>query len=192
MREIVNKSTHGIDIHTAAIHRTNLPQIRANLENQETYRCAKAFASSVMIQSNIRDGSLRQAVSNRGIPILLYEGGEALRFDQQAISVGVQGIFRVMKVLNMYESRVSKLSADYECLEVHKSKWLRASQSGLFIIQTHLGAIVTKKQIIGIITDAFGNKSIQVKSNLEGIVIGHVQNPLVSQGDALIHIGAFA
>jgi hypothetical protein len=192
MREIVNKCTHGIDIHTAAIHRINLPQIRANfLENEETYRCAKAFAAPVMIESNTRDGSLRQAVSNKGIPILLYEGGEALRFDAQAISVGVRGIFRVMKVLNMYDSIVSELPVDYKCLEVKQSKWLRASQSGLFLLHTHLGAIVTKKQIIGTITDAFGNKSIQVKSNLEGIVIGHVQNPLVSQGDALIHIGSF-
>ena len=80
MREIVNKCTHGIDIHTAAIHRTNLPQIRANLENEETFRCAQAFASPVMIQSNTRDGSLRQAVSNKGIPILLYEAGEASSF----------------------------------------------------------------------------------------------------------------
>jgi predicted deacylase len=191
MREIVNKCTHGIDIHTAAIHRTNLPQIRANLENSETYRCAKAFASPVIIQSNTRDGSLRQAASNKGIPILLYEAGEALRFDHEAISIGVKGIFRVMEALNMYHhSQVNEQQLDYECVEVKKSKWLRASQSGIFIIHTHLGAMVKKKQIVGTINDAFGNKSIKVKSNLEGIVIGHVQNPLVSQGDALIHIGA--
>jgi uncharacterized protein len=193
MREIVNKCTHGIDIHTAAIHRTNLPQIRANLDNPETYRCAKAFASPVIIQSNTRDGSLRQAVSNLGIPILLYEGGEALRFDAQSISIGVHGIFRVMKALDMYyHPALTNFPTDYECLEVNKSKWLRASQSGLFLIETHLGAIVKKKQILGTITDALGNKIIPLKSNLEGIVIGHVQNPLVSQGDALIHIGTFA
>ena len=190
MREIVNRCTHGIDLHTAAIHRTNLPQIRANLENPETYRCAKAFGSKVMIHSNTRDGSLRQAVSNKGLPILLYEAGEALRFDEDAIDMGVKGIFRVMKQLGMYElSTDNQLPREEESLQVEQSKWVRANRSGIFIIQTKLGEMVTKKQVIGIITDALGNKTIEVKSPLTGIVIGHVQNPLVNQGDALIHVG---
>ncbi len=190
MREIVNRCTHGIDLHTAAIHRINLPQIRANLENSETYRCAKAFGSPVMIHSNTRDGSLRQAVSNKGLPILLYEAGEALRFDKDAIDAGVKGVFRVMKELDMYNlSTANQPTQEEDSLQVEQSKWVRASRSGIFIIQTKLGEIVERKQVIGIITDALGNNTIKVKSPLTGIVIGHVQNPLVNQGDALIHVG---
>jgi len=187
MREVVGKCTHGIDIHTAAIHRINLPQIRANLDDPETMRIAKAFNSPIMIHATTRDGSLRQAASSEGIPTLLYEGGEALRFDQDAIAVGVRGIFRVMKTLGMYDNPLEN-GKEETSVRVNQSKWLRASQSGIFQLRTKLGAKVEKKQLVGTITDAFGNKIIAVKSNIEGIVISHVQNPLVNQGDALIHI----
>lgn len=187
MREIVGKCDYGIDIHTAAIHRINLPQIRANLEDAETLGFATAFNSPIMIHANTRDGSLRQASSAKGIPTLLYEAGEALRFNHDAIEVGVKGIFRVMKALNMYNS-----PTDIEhlppSLRVDESKWLRAPQSGIFQLRTSLGAKVEKKQLLGTITDAFGNKTIAVKASVGGIVISHVQNPLVNQGDALIHL----
>ncbi len=87
MREIVSHSTHGIDLHTAAINRVNLPQIRGNLKDPETYRCAKAFGTKIIMHANTRDGSLRQAATKKGIPVLLYEAGEALRFNSQAIAI---------------------------------------------------------------------------------------------------------
>ncbi len=43
--EIVRHCSHGIDLHTGAIHRTNLPQIRANLNDTETERLAIAWRS---------------------------------------------------------------------------------------------------------------------------------------------------
>ncbi len=186
MREIVAKCTHGIDLHTGAIHRINLPQIRANLQDEETYRCAKAFDCPIMLHANTRDGSLRQAVSSKGIPILLYEGGEALRFNPEAIALGVRGILRVMNALEMCNLPTSEL--EYQCSQATQSKWIRASRSGLFLLRTKLGDIVEKKQLIGTITDALGNKTVPVKASCAGIVISHVQNPLVNQGDAIIHI----
>lgn len=186
MREIVKKCTHGIDLHTAAIHRVNLPQIRANLDDQETYNCAKAFAAPIMIHSNIRDGSLRQAANKLGIPILLYEGGEALRLDADAIKFGIEGIFRVMNNLEMYE-----LPSELETLNTKQainSKWIRANHSGIFINQVKLGEYVEKKQILGFITDVFSEKTFKIKSSINGLIIGYNQNPLVYQGDAIIHI----
>jgi len=203
MREIVANCTHGIDLHTAAIHRVNLPQIRANLEDEETKRCAIAFNTPVMIHATTRDGSLRQAVSNKGIPILLYEGGEALRFDAEAIRIGVRGILQVMDYLGMYnifnhgidDNGISQSHSEstnhlQSAIVVNQSKWIRASSSGLFLLETNLGAKVEKKQILGKITDAFGNKSISIKAPFPGIVIGHGQNPLVNQGDAIIHLAS--
>ena len=92
LKEIVDKCHYGIDLHTAAVHRQNLPQIRANLDDPETARIAHAFHVPVLLNSNIRDGSLRQVAADRGIPILLYEAGEALRFDEHSIRAGVKGI----------------------------------------------------------------------------------------------------
>ena len=143
MEEIVSRSTHGIDLHTAAIHRTNLPQIRANLEEEETLRCAQAFAAPLIINSNTRDGSLRQAAKARGIPILLYEAGEALRFNPEAIRVGVEGIFRVMASLDMYPLPFT--GEGLTPIWVQKSQWVRAPRSGMLHLQVALGERVEKK-----------------------------------------------
>ncbi len=187
MKEIVSNSTHGIDLHTAAIHRNNLPQIRANLQDLETYRCAKAFGAPIIIHANTRDGSLRQAATKQGIPVLLYEAGEALRFDRQSIQVGVEGVFRVMNYLDMYKLP-SSIESVNSSIEVEESKWIRASGSGIFHLNVKLGDRVEKRQVIGVISDAFGETNLTIRSPVNGIVIGNTQNPLVNQGDGILHI----
>jgi uncharacterized protein len=186
MKEIVSHSTYGIDLHTASMHRTNLPQIRANLQDSETRRYAKAFGAPLLVHAMTRDGSLRQAATKRGIPILLYEGGEALRFDAEAIQMGVEGIERVMEYLRMYQFSLVRMPVT--SIEVDKSKWIRASCSGIFRLEVGLGEKVLKKQNLGIIADVFGESSIKVRASVNGIVIGYTQNPLVSQGDGIIHL----
>jgi predicted deacylase len=186
MTEIVNHSTHGIDLHTAGQPRTNLPQIRANLDDIETYRCAKAFGAPLLLHANTRDGSLRQSASKKGIPVLLYEAGEALRFDTESIRIGVEGIFRVMATLEMYENPF--FSSQPNSVEVRETKWVRASISGIFHLQVKLGQAVEKRELLGFITDTFGDTNIKVRSPQAGIVIGHTQNPLINQGDGIINL----
>lgn len=186
MREIVKHSTHGIDLHTAAIHRMNLPQIRANLEDSETYRCAQAFNAPIMMHATTRDGSLRQAATNQGIPVLLYEGGEALRFEPSAIAVGVTGVLRVMQYLGM--AQFPQLPPPITSVEIRQSKWIRAFRGGIFHREVSLGEQVEKKQPLGFITDAFGEDKSVVRASVSGIVIGYNQNPLVNQGDGMINL----
>ncbi len=186
MTEIVNHSTHGIDLHTAAQPRINLPQIRANLLDTETYRCAQAFGAPLMIHATTRDGSLRQAASKRGIPALLYEAGEACRFDPEGIEIGVKGILRVMDLLEMYAHGLADTPST--SLEINKTKWIRASRSGLLHLEVKLGDKIAKKQPLAIITDAFGETKAKIRSPDHGVVIGQVQNPLVNQGDAIVHL----
>lgn len=186
MREIVDRSTHGIDLHTAAVHRINLPQIRANLEDETTYNCAKAFGAPLMMHSTTRDGSLRQAATKKNIPVLLYEAGEALRFDPLAIKVGVAGILGVMRHLEMYHDELAPTIG--ESLRAKKSNWMRASCGGIFHLSVNLGEKVTKKQELGYITNAFGERRVPIRTKVDGIVISHIQNPLVNQGDAIINI----
>ncbi len=190
MTEIVSHCTHGIDLHTAADRRTNLPQIRANLDDPETYRCAAAFGAPVAMHATVRDGSLRQAAAQRGIPVLLYEGGEALRFNPDTIQTGVAGIFRVMATLKMYDEIVSPPLQPP--LEIRKSRWVRATRSGLLRLQVRLGERAIKKQLLGIIANAFGETSAKVYAPVAGLIIGHTQNPLVNQGDAIFHIAETA
>ncbi len=188
IKEIVSKSTHGIDLHTAAVHRINLPQIRANLNDDETYSLASTFGTSVIIHSSTRDGSLRQAATAIGKPVLLYEAGEALRFDRDAIEFGVKGVLRVMAKLNMYSGPFDEIKN--LPIEIRQTKWMRSPRSGILRLHVGLGDRVEKKQQLGIISDAFGDTNIKIKASINGIVIGHVQNPLVNQGDAIVHLAA--
>lgn len=185
MQEIVSKSTHGIDLHTASDGRTNLPQIRANLHDERTYQCAKAFAAPVMIHSQTRDGSLRQAATQGGIPVLLYEAGEALRFDAWAIAQGVEGILRVMAWLNMYPSNLPTPSLPAVATE---TKWMRANRSGILRLNVGPGDRVEKKQLLGTISDAFGEEMTSIRASGDGLVISVLLNPLVNQGDAIVHL----
>jgi uncharacterized protein len=186
MSEVVSQCTHGIDLHTAAIHRINLPQVRADLTNPDTYAFAQAFGAPIILHAAHRDGSLRQAAAKRNIPTLLYEGGEALRFDEAAIQGGVDGIYRVMAHLGMYAPPGSLPAVT--STEARETRWVRASRGGIWRCTTHLGDPVKVRQPLGFISDTFGDKPVQVRSPMTGMVIGHGQNPLVNQGDALVHV----
>lgn len=144
MKEIVEKSTHGIDLHTGAIHRSNLPQIRANLDDKETEKLAIAFDVPVIISSNLRDGSLREAAAEFGIPMLLYEAGEALRFDEVSIRAGVQGIINVMRALEMIPPSKRQPKKHIEPVVARSSFWVRAPDSGILRAMIPLGGRVKK------------------------------------------------
>ncbi len=186
--EIVKKSTHGIDLHTGAIHRTNFPQIRARLENTETLQLAQAFGAPVIINSNLRDGSLRQYATEEGLPMLLYEAGEALRFDEASIRVGLRGVLAVMHSIGMFpeSKRRPRLK---EPIIIRSSQWVRAPESGILMHKGKLGALVNVGDTLGVISDPFGGNRVEVKTDEEGIVIGLINNPIVNEGEALFHIG---
>jgi predicted deacylase len=190
MKEIVAQCDYGIDLHTGAIHRENLPQIRANLDDEETARIANAFHVPLLLNSDLRDGSLRQIASERGIPMLLYEAGEALRFDERAIRAGVKGIVAVMRELKMLptSSRKSKRS---EPLMARSTSWVRAERSGILRATAALGIRVRKGEIIGVIADPFGEQEHDVIATCHGIIIGRTNLPLVNEGEALFNIARF-
>lgn len=191
MHEIVSQSTHGIDIHTGAIHRTNLPQIRANLDDPETEKLARAFNVPVMISSDLRDGSLREAAAEHGIPMLLYEAGEALRFDEVSIRAGVRGIVNVMRVLEMVVPSRSKKKKLIEPVVARSSSWERAADSGIMRAMVPLGGRVKKGTLLAIVADPFGERETQITASFSGIIIGRTNLPLVNEGDALFHIARF-
>ena len=193
MREIVTKCTHGIDLHTAAIHRNNLPQIRACLDEPETKRLAMSFGVPVVIDSNIRDGSLRQAAADNGIPMLLFEGGEALRYEERVIKSSLRGILAVMQSIGMLEGEaVSLVQQKKEVFVAKSSYWIRAPHSGSLRVSKQLGSRVKTNELLGIMSDPFGGGRVEVRAKLTGIIIGIVTLPLVSSGDALFHIATFA
>lgn len=187
MEEVVKQSNYGIDLHTGAIHRSNLPQIRGSMDDPETLRLAKAFGVPMMINSNVRDGSLREAAQNLNIPTLLFEGGEALRFNPEVIQKGIHGILAVMEAIGMLPAGSAKQPRG-ESMLARSSYWMRAPHSGILIATRQLGEKVQKQELLGIITDPFGHHRFEVRAKHAGIIIGMTMLPLVNEGDACFHI----
>lgn len=189
MKEIVSKCTHGIDLHTGAVHRTNLPQIRASLDDPETKRLANAFGVPVVIDSKLRDGSLREAARKKNVKTLLFEGGEALRFNENVIKSGVHGCLAVMKSIGMISG--IKTTAPKKVYTANQSGWLRASHSGSFKLHKGLGDFVDVGDPIATISDPFGEDPHVLTAESSGIIIGMSTIPLVNKGDAMIHVAGF-
>ncbi len=192
MEEVVSRCTHGIDLHTGALHRTNLPQIRGALDNPETVRLAKAFGVPVLLHAALRDGSLREAAADCGVPMLLYEAGEALRFDELSIRAGVRGVLNVMRALSMLPAVRRKGTEQMtEPFIARSSRWTRAPASGIVHSHVALGDRVQEGQALGVITHPHGAGPVEIPSRSRGIVIGKSQIPLVHEGEALFHIAQF-
>ncbi len=187
MDSVVDHCTWGIDLHTGSNHRENLPQIRADLDDTATLEKARAFGAPLVVHSTLRDGSLREAAGARDIRVLLYEAGEALRFHEDAIRVGTSGVLRVMHALGMLGE--APAGPPDPPLEVRRSSWVRARRSGIALLSTDLGDEVEEGQELGSISDASDGRAATVRAPFAGVVIGINRMPLVSRGDALVHLG---
>lgn len=191
MGEVVAEATHGIDLHTGALHRENLPQIRATLDgDDQTATLAEVFGAPIILDGDLRPGSLRAVAAARGIPTLLYEAGEALRFDAVAIRTGLRGILRVMRHLGMIRGLPRLRPAPRRPLVARSSVWVRADQSGVLLSLAPLGARVHRGDVLGTITDPFRPSDDPVLAPIDGIVIGRTNLPLVTEGEAIYHIAA--
>ncbi len=181
-------------MHTGAIHRTNLPQIRADLKDDETRKLAEIFGVPVLLNSNLRDGSLREAAVASGTKILLYEAGEALRFDELSIRAGVRGILNVLRHLEMIKKRTKKLSKKSAITPfiANTSAWVRANVSGIVNDLKHIGDNVQKGDPLAKIGSPFGEVFDTIKATRSGIIIGKQNIPLAQEGDAMFHIAYFS
>lgn len=188
--EIVKHCTHIVDLHTAAVNRDNLPQVRAALDEPGVEEMATAFSIPVIINSGLIENSLRSEAGKLGIPIITYEAGEALRLNERSIVTGVRGIVSVMRNLRMLPGkRVSTVRA--EPYVAHSSSWFRASMDGMFRPLTKLGTRVRAGDSLGVISAPFGTEEVVLKSQDDGIVICVSNLPLVNEGEALFHIARF-
>jgi predicted deacylase len=188
MTEVVARCEVGIDLHTGSDHRSNLPQIRADLDDPETRHLAVVFGAPIMIHAETRDGSLRHAAGSVGARVLLYEGGEAWRFDAEAIDAGVTGVRRVLAEVGMIQLGEEPAAVPRQPIESRRTGWVRASRSGILQLSCELGERVESGELLGVIYDSFGKRHGRVRANRTGLVIGRSSAPLVNRGDALVHV----
>jgi len=187
MTQVVARADLGIDLHSAAIHRVNLPQIRLSPGSERLEDLGRAFGAPVIVHSKLRDGSLRMAAEEAGIDVLLYEAGEALRFDELGARSGLSGILRVMRRMGMLGMKgVPKPRARPVICDT--SVWYRAPAGGLLRAYRTTGDLVEAGTVLGTISDPFGESEVELTATRPGIIVGRSNMPVVNEGDALFHV----
>jgi predicted deacylase len=185
MKEVISRSDYAIDLHCGSGRRGNLPQIRADLDDRRTMAAAEAFAAPATIHARVRDGSLREAATQHGVAMLLFEGGESNRFDPYAIDSAFDGVRRVLAELGVVDGAPGTSVASFVSRE---TRWVRAARGGMLRLEVELGDWVERRAVLGNFSDIYGRRNLAVRTPVEGMVIGINRSPLINQGDALVHI----
>ncbi|XOV93692.1 MAG: succinylglutamate desuccinylase/aspartoacylase family protein [Bacteroidota bacterium] len=186
MEEIIPHIDYGIDFHTGGARINNYPQIRVKLDDRGNRVLAENFSTHFILDAPFRDKSLRKEAFRLNKRIIVYEAGESLRLRKNAIDEGINGMLRVMKHLDMISEAPESTKNP---TIIRQSTWIRAKSAGLHVAYVRNGAAVQKRQVLGVVSDPFGDYEIKMKSPVDGHIIGVNNNPVVNRGDALFHIG---
>lgn len=186
MNDIMPLVDYGVDFHTGGANVSNYPQIRCEFKFTKNGKLASFFNAPFTLNSPMIDKSFRKAAHKIGKNILVYEGGESMRFDEFAIREAIDGTLRLMKGLEMRSTAPEYLRQN---LMLRKSKWIRARYSGLFHAFVKPGDKIRRNQEIGTITDPYGETTYKVKVSEGGYVIGLNYTPVLNAGDAILHLG---
>lgn len=189
MKEIVSQIDFGIDCHTGGGQRSNYPQIRYTEGFEESEKLARIFNAPFLFPTALIDKSFRKEAYELGVPIIVYEGGESLRLDEFAINEGIRGILNVLKAYDVIDNIPPERKKYKQSVQLHSRKWIRAETSGIFDPTVTDGDRIKKGQIMGSITDTYGETNLDVKAPFSGYVIGINNFPVVNLGDPLFHIG---
>jgi predicted deacylase len=184
--QIVDRCDFGLDLHTGSDGRTNHPQLRGDTSDKTFMALAEAFAPPVILRSEEIEGSLRAYCVAKSIPYLIYEGGQAGRFDPDAVSAGFEGCLRVLDARGIVHDTATPALRPPAIAE--DSSWIRSPASGIFVPGARLGDRVEAGQPVGAVGDVFGEHTTPVASPRAGIVIGLALDPLVEGGDAIVHL----
>jgi len=184
--DIIPNIDVGVDFHTGGAMRANHPQVRCVMKEEVNVELANAFHAPFTLDAPFRPHSLRLTAAKKGKHIIVYEGGESLRLDKDAIDEGVNGTLRLMKHLKMIDKAPAPKA---ENKIIWSSSWVRARNAGLFQPVVSCGELIQKDQPVGTLTDPFGEFKEEIKSPSMGYVVGLNNNPVVNAGDALLHLG---
>jgi len=183
--EVILKCTHGIDLHTASLRRSNIPHVRADMSNKEIRRMAKSFGTEIIIDHSGTQGSLRHSASISGVMTILFEAGETNRFQKKMIKKGFTGVYNVMAELGMIKRK--KVAPEYQVV-VKKTEWVRADKGGILDILKKPGEIVYKEEEVAVITNPYGKEVHTQRSPLTGLIVGITTVPLANPGSGICHV----
>jgi predicted deacylase len=184
--QIVSHCDALIDLHTGSFHRTNLPQLRADLKHPAVVALAEGFGGMVVLHSEAAEGTLRAAATAAGIPAVTMEAGEPMRLQTREVRQGVAGIEHAISSLGL--KRREGIFADPEPV-YFRSSWVRSDHGGILFSVVRLGQVVDDGDILGTVTDPITNQQNLIYAPFNGRVLGMAVNQIVMPGFAAFRIG---
>ena len=184
--EVVRHCSALIDLHTGSLNRTNLPQVRANLNTPSIARMTQAFGATVVLHSVGDKGSLRRAATEAGIPSVTFEMGEPMRVQPEQVEHGAKAIETLMYSLGMTRQR--RYWGDPEPV-YYASKWVRVDHGGILFSDVALGERVSEGELLGVVTDPISNRQYRIYAPISGRILGMALNQVVLPGFAAYRIG---
>jgi len=187
--EILKKADYCIELQTGGLNHNILPQVYCNFENSKTKKLAKVFKAPVVTNVTLEGNHLRQTTEELQVPLLVYQAGEAMRFDENAINLGVEGILNIMRAIDMLEHEPTN---EFHPIFSRDEEWIIAHRGGILHANVELGQTIEPNQIIGTISDPFGADILApIKSPVKGIVVGINTSPLVHEGLPIFKLASF-
>jgi len=184
--EVIDHCDTLVDLHTGSFHRTNLPQLRADLANPQIATLTQGFGSTVVLHSSGAKGTLRRAAADAGIPAMTLEAGEPTRVQDDAVSHGTKGIMTLLNEMHMY--RKVTVWGHREPV-YYRSTWVRANQGGVLFSSVALGQRVKRGEVLGTVTDPITNVQTELQASANGRVLGMALNQFVMPGFAAFRLG---
>ncbi|PJA75970.1 succinate dehydrogenase [bacterium CG_4_9_14_3_um_filter_65_15] len=184
--EIVTRSDFGIDLHTAAIRRTNYPNVRADMSNDAVRRLALSFGAEIILDGKGPKGAFRPEACNAGCPTIIMEGGEIWKVEPVVVESALRGIKNVLRGLGMIEGP-PVLPASQIVIET--SKWMRAERGGFMQFHIQPGDIVVKDQLLATNTTLIGTERFKLFAPFDAVVIGMTSLPAVNPGEPICNLG---
>lgn len=183
--KIVKKANYLIDIHSSAPGKTNYPHVRADMSKKKIAKLAKAFGVNIIFNNRGEKGTLRRQANAGKICAITYEAGEPLRFEEEVVEKGLQGIKNVMARLKMYNFRPRR---NLPQIIAKKHKWVRAKSGGILVMKVKPGEIVKKDQTIAVCSNPYGSQQRDIRAPYSGIVVGLATLPMAMPGSAVCHL----
>lgn len=184
--QIVSRCDYGIDLHTAAIRRTNYPTVRADLKNEAVQRLAVAFGTEIIIDSRGPQGALRRESCARGCPTIIMEGGEVWKVEPPIVATAVRGIKNVLRSLDMLDGEPDLPDCQ---VMIAKAVWIRAERGGFLRLHVKPGDVVDKDQLLATNTTLLGHEQSVLQAPFSSIVVGITTLPAVCPGEPVCHLG---
>ena len=183
--QVIERADYCIDLHTAAVRRTNFPNVRADLTNPDLTDFARAFGAELILNAKGPKGSLRESASAVGCATLILEAGEIWKVEPTVAEYAIRGIANCLKFLAMVEGEPTKPT--YR-VETDATKWVRAEHGGFLEFHVAPGDIVEEGDPIATNTDLLGEQQNTIHAPRDGIILGMTTIPSVAPGDPICHL----